>query len=253
MMGIHPFQVKVYYQLSLDDLVPKSHLLRRIADVIDFSFVYRLARPFYSHSGQPSIDPVVQDLAHRLSLRHHFRAQTHGGDPGQPGPSLVLGYDLDEPVPNHSVLSKARVRFGMQVFDDFFTKTVDLCRAAGLVHGEATFIDSTLMRANASMSSLETTSQHEPPLEPRQYVERLFAENDPANPPDLELPESPRPRRGKAGRTPSTNQRQRSRTDPDPELISQQAFGQHLRLQNACRRRWRRLDDHLLRRRKERL
>ena len=59
MMGRHRFAVKIYYQLSLDDLIPKKHLLRRIAEAIDFSFVYKLARPYYSYTGQPSIDPVV--------------------------------------------------------------------------------------------------------------------------------------------------------------------------------------------------
>ena len=55
MPGRHNFAPKLYYQLSLDGLVPKDHLLRRIASAIDFS----LARPYYSHTGQPSVDPVV--------------------------------------------------------------------------------------------------------------------------------------------------------------------------------------------------
>src|SRR4030042_2915269 len=59
MMGHRRFAPRLYYQLSLDRLVPSGHLLRRIAEVIDFSFVYRLARPFYTHTGQPSVDPVV--------------------------------------------------------------------------------------------------------------------------------------------------------------------------------------------------
>ena len=59
MMGHRRFAPKLYYQLSLDRLVPENHLLRRIAQVIDFSFVYALARPYYSHTGQPSVDPAV--------------------------------------------------------------------------------------------------------------------------------------------------------------------------------------------------
>jgi transposase len=43
----------------VDDLVPKKHLLRRMTEAIDFSFVYQLARPYQSCTGQPSIDPVV--------------------------------------------------------------------------------------------------------------------------------------------------------------------------------------------------
>ena len=59
MMGRHQFAPRLYYELSLEKLVPRNHLLRRIAAVIDFAFVYSLARPHYSHTGQPSIDPAV--------------------------------------------------------------------------------------------------------------------------------------------------------------------------------------------------
>ncbi len=48
MMGRHQHATKLYYQLSVDQLVPPHHLLRQIADHIDFSFVYQLARPYYS-------------------------------------------------------------------------------------------------------------------------------------------------------------------------------------------------------------
>jgi len=53
MMGYRRFAPKLYYQLSLDRLVPQNHLLRRIAEVIDFSFIYSLARLYYSHTAQP--------------------------------------------------------------------------------------------------------------------------------------------------------------------------------------------------------
>ena len=59
MPGRHNFAPKLYYQLSLDGLVPKDHLLRRMASAIDFSFVYSFGRPYYSHTGQPSVDPVM--------------------------------------------------------------------------------------------------------------------------------------------------------------------------------------------------
>ena len=73
MMGRHRFAVRIYYQLSLDDLVPKRHLLRRIADAMDFSFVYGLARPYYSYTGQTVHRPrrTLQSLAHRPPLPHH--------------------------------------------------------------------------------------------------------------------------------------------------------------------------------------
>jgi transposase len=53
------FVTKFYYGLSLDRLVPEDHLLRHISNAIDFSFIRPLCRPFYSHTGRPSVDPVV--------------------------------------------------------------------------------------------------------------------------------------------------------------------------------------------------
>ena len=60
MMKLQPrFEAKWYYNLSLDRLVPEDHLLRLIANAVDFSFIRPLCRPFYSHTGRPSVDPVV--------------------------------------------------------------------------------------------------------------------------------------------------------------------------------------------------
>src|SRR5438132_13498410 len=59
MMGQRRFECKLYYEFSLERLVPEDHLLRRISAAVDFSFVRPLCRPFYSHTGQPSVDPVV--------------------------------------------------------------------------------------------------------------------------------------------------------------------------------------------------
>jgi hypothetical protein len=46
-----------------------------------------------------------------------------------------LGYDLDSEVPNHSVLSKARARWGVEAFRSFFERVVWQCVEAGLVDG----------------------------------------------------------------------------------------------------------------------
>ena len=59
MMSQRQFAPKLYYQLSLNQLVPQDHLLRQINQTINFDFIYNLARPYYSHTGQPSVDPVV--------------------------------------------------------------------------------------------------------------------------------------------------------------------------------------------------
>jgi len=59
MMGRKGFQGKWFYNFSLKNRVPQDHLLRFVAAAVDFSFVRDLVRDTYSHTGAPSVDPVV--------------------------------------------------------------------------------------------------------------------------------------------------------------------------------------------------
>ena len=45
---------------SMDDLVPKNHLLRDIERAINFDFIYDLVADKYcADNGRPSLDPVM--------------------------------------------------------------------------------------------------------------------------------------------------------------------------------------------------
>ncbi len=63
-------------------------------------------------------------------------------------------YDLDEPLPDHSSLTRIRERYGVEVFRRFFEKIVEQCQQAGLVWGKELSIDATKVEANASLDSL---------------------------------------------------------------------------------------------------
>ena len=65
-----------------------------------------------------------------------------------------LGYDLHEPLPDHSSLTKIRERYGLEIFRGFFERIVELCVEAGLVRGEELYFDSTKVEANADIDSL---------------------------------------------------------------------------------------------------
>ena len=232
MMGQRRFETKLYYQLSLDDLVPQDHLLRRIAAVVDFSFVRPLCRPYYSHTGQPSIDPVVifkmllvgylygitseRRLAEDVRLHLAYR--------------WFLGYDLDDPTPNHSVLSKARARLGNEVFEAFFQQSITLCGEAGLLEAGPIYVDSTLIRANAAVKSLTPRLEVvQPPYSVTEYLQRLDAGEDAGDgdePPGDTGMTANRPPKGAAKLRP--NQVRQSRTDPEATLVDRPEFGRHL-------------------------
>ena len=92
-----------------------------------------------------------------------------------------VGYDLLEPLPDHSSLTRIRDRFGLSVFREFFERIVEECVEAGLVWGEELYFDATKVDANASLESIA----------PRFYVEEhlgeLFAEQEELLSPEQEV------------------------------------------------------------------
>jgi Transposase DDE domain/Transposase domain (DUF772) len=83
-----------------------------------------------------------------------------------------LGYDLTEPLPDHSSLTRIRQRYGLEVFRCFFEEIVELCIEARLVWGKELYFDSTKVEANASMNSLS------PRFAVEAYLERLFDDEE---------------------------------------------------------------------------
>lgn len=233
MMNEQPrFEAKWYYNLSLERLVPDDHLLRLIANAVDFCFIRPLCRPFYSHTGRPSVDPVVlfkmlligylygitseRRLARELSLNLGYR--------------WFLGYDFDQPTPDHSVLSKARARFGPEVFESFFRRSIDLCREAGLLEEGPVYVDSTLIQASAAVDLMVPKENRvQPPLSIEEYVQRLYAENDPPAEDPAPPMQGPTLRRRRGQKAwPRPNQTFQSKTDPEATLVNRPDFGRHL-------------------------
>lgn len=108
-----------------------------------------------------------------------------------------LGYDIDD----HSILSKARRRFGKEVYEAFFRKVLEICSGAGLVEGDRVYLDSTLLKANASFDSVvsKRLNCQLPAPGCKKFVDDLWEENEP---------------KGE-----KTNQVTVTRTDPDCSII----------------------------------
>jgi Transposase DDE domain/Transposase domain (DUF772) len=79
-----------------------------------------------------------------------------------------LGYDLHEPLPDHSSLTRIRERYGLEVFRLFFERIVEECFEAGLVWGKELFFDSTAVEANAATDSVV------PRLAVEEHLDDLF-------------------------------------------------------------------------------
>jgi transposase len=148
------------YGFRLDSRLPADHLLRKVKSQVNLDFVLPLVRDCYGLSGHVSLDPRLivkmmillflydipseRELMEQIAVRLDFL--------------WFLDFDLETPIPNHSVLSKARARWGAEVFKALFTQSIAQCVAADLVDGSLLHADSTMVKANASKDSVVSTA-----------------------------------------------------------------------------------------------
>jgi len=157
MMGMKQPQKELFsYQVDLDRRVRQDHPLRKIRQAIDFSFVRQEVDGFYGYNGHVSVDPEIimkmmfllfyDDIASERELMAILSERLDY--------LWFLGYGLDDQIPSHSVLSKARARWGVEVFERLFVRVVQQCVQAGLVDGKKLHVDGSLVDANASNNSI---------------------------------------------------------------------------------------------------
>ena len=128
--------------------------------MLDLSFVRELVRDCYASSGRPSVDPVVFFRLQLVMFFENIRSERRLMEVAADRLSVrwFLGYDLDEPLPDHSSLSRIRERYGFGIFRRFFERIVEECFEAGLVWGEELYFDSTKVGAHADLDSLRSRS-----------------------------------------------------------------------------------------------
>jgi len=161
MMGYQSgFQPKLFYHhINLEQRVPQNHILRKIEEKIDFGFIYAQVRDSYGDNGNVSVPPPVILKMILLLILYNVRSEREliNTIPLRLDWLWFLGYDLDDEIPNHSVLSKARARWGVTAFKTFFERIVWQCVEAGLVDGNKLFVDASLIDADASNNSVVDT------------------------------------------------------------------------------------------------
>jgi transposase len=163
MMGTQPSRRQpalFAYHIDLEHRVPPDHLLRRVATVLDLSFVLPTVQPLYGRCGNVSLDPRVILKMMLLLFLYNVPSERQLMEQIRVRLDFLwfLGFDLDTDIPDHSVLSKARAKWGEEVFEKFFVRMVQQCVAAGLVNGSLLHVDSTIVKASASKDSVVTTS-----------------------------------------------------------------------------------------------
>lgn len=121
-----------------------------------------------------------------------------------------LGLELDEPVPDHSTLSRIRSRLGSELYEQVFEFALAMVNREGLLRGRVVGVDATYLRADASMKSIVRKETNE---EYKAYLKRLAQEAGIEKPTDEDARRMDRRRKKKA-----SNKEWASPTDPDARI-----------------------------------
>lgn len=146
--------------VAINSLVPEDHLLRKIEEHIDFSFIYERVEDLYcADNGRPSLDPVV--LFKILFLGYLFGVRSERQLMREIEVNVAyrwfLGFGLQTKVPHHSTISSNRnKRFSQStIYQDIFDEIVLLGLRRKLIEGKTIHTDSTHLKASANKNKFD--------------------------------------------------------------------------------------------------
>lgn len=147
-------QGRLFYAFDLEAVVPDDHQVRRIAAVLDLSWVRAELAPHYSHTGRPSIDPEL--MIRMLILGYVSAIRSERALCLEVQLNLAYrwfcGLGIEDKIPDHSAFTRARnERFREHdVFRLVFERVVTTCIQANLVGGSGFAVDASLIAADAN-------------------------------------------------------------------------------------------------------
>ena len=141
--------------VSIDELVPADHLLRKIDAKIDFSFIHDLVKDFYcDNNGRPALDPTLMFKLLFIGYLFGIRSERQLIRDAQVNVAYrwFLGLGLTDKLPDASTLSQNRIRrFNeTEVYQQIFDQIVLQAMKKKLVTGTTLYTDSTHLKANAN-------------------------------------------------------------------------------------------------------
>jgi transposase len=163
--------------LTIDQLVPKDHLVRKIESTFDFSFIYPLVENLYSGIGRPSIDPVV--LFKMVFIQYIFGIRSMRQTIKEIETNMAyrwfLGFGFYTEVPHFSTFGKNYERRYHEtgVFADIFYHILKEIMDRGLLSPDHVFVDSTHVKASANKRKYDKKVVRK---EARAYEEKLQLE-----------------------------------------------------------------------------
>lgn len=164
-----------FEMVTLEELVPKDHLLRFIDQHIDFGFIREASAHLYSaDNGRPAIDPV--QLFKLLFIGYLFGVRSERRLVQEVQVNVAyrwfLGLGLTEKVMDASTLSQNRRRrfAGTEIEQTIFDTIVQRAIDAGFIGGRVLYTDSTHLKASANKNKFEAQQVD---IKPAQYLAQL--------------------------------------------------------------------------------
>lgn len=180
MQGKKQFTPKLFLNFCLPDQIPDDNFYKVLKEQLDLSFVYQSTKDLYSHTGKPSIDPVVffkclligylENLCSDRALERAIRLRLDL--------LYFIDHDIGESPPDHSTICKTRKRIPIEIFEEVFNHILKLCVESGLVKGSIQSIDTAYINANASLDKMVEVKMLE--RDPKEYLEELKSQDSSA-------------------------------------------------------------------------
>lgn len=156
MQGKKQYSEQLFKSFQLSERVPQDNFYRRLKELLNLNWLYAATKTYYGTEGQQSIDAVVFFKLILIGYLENLGSDRRIINTVSMRLDMLffINYDIDEPLPWHSTLSRTRQLFGESVFKDLFKQVLKQCIDKGMVAGCRQAIDSVAVKANASMGSL---------------------------------------------------------------------------------------------------
>lgn len=154
--------------VTLEELVPKDHLLRKIEAAVDFEFIReKVAHLYCADNGRPALDPVV--LFKLLFIGYLFGVRSERQLMREVQVNVAYrwfaGFRLTDKVPDASTFSQNRRRrfTDTTVYQEIFDAIVQQAMGRGMVEGRVLYTDSTHLKANANKQKFDVVKVEQAP------------------------------------------------------------------------------------------
>ena len=160
---LRPNQSQTNFFSVLYDRIPEDHLLKRISNAVDFSFINELLADSYcANFGRPAKEP---ELMAKLCILERLYNLSDVKVIEETNCNLAylwfLGLNPDDPLPDPSLLAKFRTQRLKDIsLDEILSEIVRQCVEKGIIKGTTLAVDATHTEANCKKQVPERVMKH---------------------------------------------------------------------------------------------